>query len=231
MPPRKIRVLIVDDAVVMRRLLTEALKRDPRIEVVGTAPNGRIALQKIPQVNPDLVTLDMEMPDLDGLSTLRELRRTGHNEPILILSARDAVQDRIHGLNLGADDYLPKPFSIEELLARLRSLLRRHQTGPRQTTLAHANLHLDLLSRTLTRDGQPIELTNREHALIELFLQNPGRVLTRTLIAEKIWETSYDIETNLIDVYVRRLRAKLETDRPLIKTIRGSGYVFAKAQD
>jgi DNA-binding response OmpR family regulator len=140
-------------------------------------------------------------------------------------AARSAVADRISGLNRGADDYLPKPFSVDELLARVRSLLRRH-AGAKATVLTHRRLRLDLLARELRVEGRAVELTSREFALVELFLQNPGRVLTRTLIAEKVWEASYDLETNLIDVYVRRIRTKLEShdQPPLIRTVRGTGY-------
>jgi two-component system copper resistance phosphate regulon response regulator CusR/two-component system response regulator QseB len=144
---------------------------------------------------------------------------------VLILSARDAVQDRITGLNLGADDYLAKPFSFEELLARVRSLLRRHG-GKKATVFKHRGLKLDLLSRSVQRNGQTIDLTAREFALLELFMQNPGRVLSRTMIAEKVWDSYFDSDTNLLDVYMRRLRMKLETsaDKPWFKTLRGVGY-------
>jgi DNA-binding response OmpR family regulator len=173
----------------------------------------------------DAVILDLGLPDGDGLDVLREWRAAAFNEPVLILSARDAVQDRVNGLNLGADDYLPKPFSFEELVARVRSLLRR-QAGKKATTFEHRGLKLDLLSRSVQCQGRPIELTAREFALLELFMQNPGRVLTRTMIAEKIWDSYYDSDTNLLDVYMRRLRVKLETpaDKPWFKTIRGVGY-------
>ncbi len=135
------------------------------------------------------------------------------------------MADRIAGLNRGADDYLPKPFSVDELVARVRSLLRR-QAGTKATVLTHRGLRLDLLARELRVDGAVVELTSKEFALAELLLQNAGRVLTRTQIAERVWEASYDLETNLIDVYVRRLRAKLERPGhpPLIRTVRGTGY-------
>lgn len=173
----------------------------------------------------DVVILDLSLPDGDGLNLLREWRAAGQNEPVLILSARDAVQDRIKGLNLGADDYLAKPFSFEELLARVRSLLRR-QAGKKATFFEHRGLELDLLTRCVQCEGQTIELTAREFALLELFMQNPGRVLTRTMIAEKVWDSYYDSDTNLLDVYMRRLRIKLETspDKPWFKTLRGVGY-------
>ena len=173
----------------------------------------------------DAVILDLSLPDGDGLDLLREWRATGFDQPVLILSARDAVRDRVTGLNLGADDYLAKPFSFEELLARVRSLLRRHG-GKKATVFKHRGLKLDLLSRSVQRNGQTIELTAREFALLELFMQNPGRVLSRTMIAEKVWDSYFDADTNLLDVYMRRLRMKLETpaDKPWFKTLRGVGY-------
>ena len=173
----------------------------------------------------DAVILDLSLPDGDGLDLLREWRASAFKEPVLILSARDAVQDRIAGLNLGADDYLAKPFSFEELLARVRSLLRR-QGGEKTTIFEHRGLKLDLLARTLHCHSHAIELTAREFALLELFMQNPGRVLTRTMIAEKVWNSCYDSDTNLLDVYMRRLRIKLEksAETPWFKTLRGVGY-------
>jgi DNA-binding response OmpR family regulator len=157
----------------------------------------------------DVIILDLGLPDGDGLELLREWRRSGFNEPVLILSARDAVQDRIKGLDLGADDYLAKPFSLEELLARVRSLLRR-QSAVKDTVLEHGGLKMDLVGRSLSLNNQPLELTNREFALLETFMRNPGRTLPRTLIGEKIWESHFDVDTNLLDVYMSKLRAKLE---------------------
>jgi DNA-binding response OmpR family regulator len=135
------------------------------------------------------------------------------------------VEDRIKGLDRGADDYLPKPFSFEELLARVRSLARR-QSAVKQVVLEHRGICVDLVSHTVQMNGQPIDLTSREYALLEIFMQNPGRILTRTLISEKIWASHYDIDTNLLDVYMSRLRAKLDTvpSNPLFKTVRGVGY-------
>ncbi|HET7536861.1 MAG TPA: response regulator transcription factor, partial [Candidatus Didemnitutus sp.] len=192
--------------------------------LVASCAAARDALAESPF---DAVILDLGLPDRDGLDLLREWREASFNEPVLILSARDAVEDRIRGLNRGADDYLAKPFSLEELLARMRALLRR-QAGTKATVLTHGDIRMDLLARSVAVSGQPVELTNREFALLELFLQNRGRVLTRTLIAERIWEDSYEMQTNLIDVYVRRLRQKLGATeaRPLIRTVRGSGYQF-----
>ncbi|MDD3180202.1 MAG: response regulator transcription factor [Opitutaceae bacterium] len=173
----------------------------------------------------DVIVLDLSLPDGDGLDLLREWRKAGFNEPVLILSARDAVQDRIKGLDLGADDYLPKPFSMEELLARIRTLLRR-QAAVKETVLEHGGIRLDLIGRTVLLEGQRVDLTSREFALLEIFMQNPGRILTRTLISEKIWESHYDVDTNLLDVYMSKLRSKLDTtpERPRFKTVRGVGY-------
>jgi DNA-binding response OmpR family regulator len=173
----------------------------------------------------DAVILDLTLPDGDGIDLLREWRKSGFTEPVLILSARDTVEDRIKGLDVGADDYLPKPFSLEELLARMRSLLRRQSTV-KQTVLEHSGIRLDLLGRTVQVGGQPIDLTSREYALLEIFMQNQGRILPRTLITDKIWASSYDVDTNLLDVYMSRLRSKLETTsgKTLFKTVRGVGY-------
>lgn len=221
------KILIVEDEARVGRFIERALGEQAyTTRLVTTCAAARDALADSPY---DAIVLDLGLPDGDGFDLLREWRASGFNEPVLVLSARDAVNDRILGLNLGADDYLPKPFSIEELVARLRSLLRRQSTAPRATTLEHRGVRLDLLARVATVDGRAVDLTAREFALLELFLQNPRRVLTRTLIAEKIWDASYDLETNLIEVYVRRLRQKLDQPgaEPFIRTVRGSGYQLA----
>lgn len=223
----RMKILIVEDERKVGRFVENALREQAyTVKWVTTCQAAQDALAEWPC---DAVVLDLGLPDGDGLALLKTWRAAGFNEPVLILSARDSVEDRIQGLNLGADDYLPKPFSVDELVARVRSLLRRQQTGPRATVLQHHGVRLDLLSRVAEHDGKPVELTTREFALLELFLQNPRRVLTRTMIAEKIWDASYDLETNLIDVYVRRLRQKFDRPggEPFIKTVRGSGYQLA----
>lgn len=220
------KVLIVEDERKVARFIERAMvEQSYTARVVGT---GAEATDALAETNFDVIILDLGLPDGDGLDRLRQWRLAGFNEPVLILSARDAVNDRILGLNLGADDYLPKPFSIDELLARVRSLLRRQQ-AVKATRLRHRSIQVDLLSRVVTSHGQALELTSREYALLELFMQNPGRVLTRTMIGEKIWDAHHDLETNLIDVYVRRLRKKLEQagDGELIRTVRGTGYQLA----
>lgn len=218
------KILVVEDERKVARFVENALREQSyAVRVAASCASARDALA---EDSYDVIILDLGLPDGDGLALLSEWRECGFNEPVIILSARDALQDRVAGLNLGADDYLPKPFGMDELIARVRSLLRR-QSGVKATRLEHRGLKLDLLARTATWRGTPVELTSREFALLELFLQNPGRVLTRTLIAERVWEASYDMETNLIDVYVRRLRQKFpgETDGgALFKTVRGSGY-------
>lgn len=173
----------------------------------------------------DAAILDLGLPDGDGLNLLREWRKEASSFPVIILSARDAVEDRVHGLNYGADDYLIKPFSFEELLARLRSVLRRQDT-PTGMRREYQGIAVDLLSRKVFLNGFQVETTNREFALFELFVSNPRRVLTRTQIAEKIWDVHFEMETNLINVYVRRLRKKLEAHGldHLLQTVRGVGY-------
>ncbi|GAB3627640.1 transcriptional regulator [Pandoraea terrae] len=217
------KILIVEDQRKLGQFLKQALnERAYTATWVASCAEAREALCA---TSYDVIVLDLGLPDGDGLDLLREWRRAGFNEPVLILSARDAVEDRVSGLDVGADDYLPKPFSLEELLARMRSLLRR-QSAVKETILQHQGVKLDLLSRTVHLNGQPIDLTSREFALLEIFLQNPGRILTRTLISEKIWESHYDVDTNLLDVYMSRLRAKFEgpLGKPLFKTVRGVGY-------
>ncbi len=217
------KILVVEDQKRLGQFLKKGLSEHNY--TVAWAQNCAEARDALCETHYDGIILDLGLPDGDGLELLREWRKTGFNEPVLILSARDTVQDRIKGLDLGADDYLPKPFSLEELLARVRSLMRRQATT-KETVLEHRGIRVDLLARTVTQNGAPVEMTSREFALLEVFLQNTGRVLPRTLICEKIWESHYDVDTNLLDVYMSKLRTKLETDsaKPLFKTVRGVGY-------
>ena len=217
------KILVVEDEQRLGQFLERGLRECAyTVKWVNTS---KAALDALAESSYDVIVLDLGLPDGDGIDMLRRWRASGFNEPVLILSARDSVEDRIKGLNVGADDYLPKPFSFEELLARVRSLVRRQSTV-KQVVLEHRGIRIDLLSHTVQVNGQPLDLTSREYALLEIFLQNPGRILTRTLISEKIWASHYDVDTNLLDVYMSRLRAKLETSsaKPLFKTVRGVGY-------
>ena len=219
------KILFVEDQQRMGSFVKKSLTE--RAYTVTWVQTGAAARDALCDTSYDVIVLDLNLPDVDGLQLLQEWRKSGFNEPILILSARDAVQDRIKGLDLGADDYLAKPFSVEELHARIRSLLRR-QVSVKDTVYEHRGIKMDLLTRIVTLQGQPVDLTSREFALLEIFMQNQGRILTRTLICEKIWESHYDVDTNLLDVYMSKLRAKLEPipENPLFKTVRGVGYHF-----
>jgi two-component system copper resistance phosphate regulon response regulator CusR len=200
-------------------------------ELARTGPDGlHLALTEA----IDLLILDVMLPGLDGWQILKTLRGAGKNLPVLFLTARDQVEDRVRGLELGADDYLVKPFAFAELLARVRTLLRRGKPDEAEATQGTANvlnvadLELDLLRRRVTRAGQKIELTAKEFALLEFFMRRQGEVLPRSLIASTVWDMNFDSDTNVIEVAVRRLRAKMDeafTPR-LIRTVRGMGYVL-----
>ena len=217
------KVLVVEDQQRLGQFLERGLREATyTVRWVRTCKDALDALAESPY---DVIVLDLGLPDGDGIDMLRQWRESGFNEPVLILSARDSLEDRIKGLNIGADDYLPKPFSFEELLARVRSLVRRQSTS-KQMVLEHRGIRVDLVSHTVEVNGRPLDLTSREYALLQIFMQNAGRILTRTLISEKIWESHYDVDTNLLDVYMSRLRTKLESSpgKPLFKTVRGVGY-------
>lgn len=217
------KILVVEDHQRLGRFLTQSLTEHNY--TVDWARSCERARDLLAEANFDAVILDLGLPDGDGLELLAEWRESKFNEPVLILSARDSVQDRIKGLDLGADDYLPKPFSLEELLAHVRALLRR-QSSVKLSIMEHNGVRLDLLSHTVHVCGKPIDLTGREFALLEIFMQSPGRVLTRTYISEKIWPSNFEIDANLLDVYMSRLRGKLDilADKTLFKTVRGVGY-------
>jgi DNA-binding response OmpR family regulator len=217
------RILVVEDEQKVAQFIKRSLEEvDYSTKTVRTCAEANDALADSPY---DAVILDLGLPDGEGLAVLKAWRTHGFTEPVLILSARDAVRDRVTGLNLGADDYLAKPFSMEELLARVRSLLRR-QGDRKATVFDHRGIRLDLLAHTVTLNGRHVDLTGREFALLELFMQNQGRVLTRSLITEKIWDSHDELDANLLDVYMRRLRKKfaLSPDEPVFKTLRGVGY-------
>jgi two-component system copper resistance phosphate regulon response regulator CusR len=196
--------------------------------VADLARDGWDGLE-LAKANPyDLLILDVMLPGLDGWQVLDGLRRAGVATPVLFLSARDQIEDRVKGLELGADDYLVKPFAFAELLARVRGLLRRGRPAAETSLLTAADLEMDLLRRRVQRQGQRIELTAKEFALLELLLRRQGEVLPRSLIASQVWDMNFDSDTNVIDVAVRRLRAKVDDAYPdkLIHTVRGMGYVL-----
>ena len=217
------KVLIIEDDTRLGQFLRKGLSEHAHTtEWVRTCREANDAMV---ETKYDLLVVDLSLPDGDGIDLIREWRANGFNEPTLILSARDGIEDRIKGLDVGADDYLPKPFSLDELLARMRALLRR-QSVLKQTVLERQGIRLDLLGHTLEVNGAQVDLTGREYALLEIFMQNAGRVLTRTLISEKIWSSHYDVDTNLLDVYMSRLRTKLEgaSGELFFRTVRGVGY-------
>jgi len=195
------------------------------VDRVTTGPD---ALQSVLSAPYDLLILDVMMPGLDGWEVLRRVRAAGHEVPVLFLTARDRVEDRVKGLELGADDYLVKPFAFSELLARVRTLLRRGHAAALQTQLKVADLEVDLLKRRAVRGGQRIDLTAKEFALLELLLRRRGEVLPKSLIASQVWDMNFDSDTNVIEVAIRRLRAKIDDDfQPkLIHTARGMGYML-----
>jgi two-component system, OmpR family, response regulator len=217
------RLLVVEDEVKMAGLLKRALEEEGyAVDVTGS---GEEALWLGTENPYDAIVLDLMLPDVDGFAVCRGLRERGRWTPVLMLTARDAVQDRVAGLDAGADDYLTKPFSLAELLARLRALIRRGATE-RPSVLRVGDLSLDPAARSVARDGHAIELTSKEYALLEFFMRHPGEVLTRTRLIEHVWDFAYEGDSNVVDVYVRYLRNKV--DRPFgrdsIETVRGSGY-------
>ena len=222
------RVLIVEDQVKMTNYLKRALEEQGY--AVDVAHTGRDALDWMDVVEFDLVVLDIMLPEMDGLAVCRRLRRQGNQASILMLTARDTVDDRVMGLDAGADDYLVKPFNLKELLARLRALSRRHSAHVLKTsTLTIADLSMDTRTRVVMRSNKLIDLTAKEYAVLECLLREPNRVLTRTEIAESVW--NYDVfnQSNVVDVYIRNLRRKIDDpfDLKLIQTVRGAGYRLA----
>jgi two-component system, OmpR family, response regulator MprA len=220
------RILVVDDEPAVRDAVQRALKLENYD--VETAHDGSKALKMLAISSPDLVVLDVLMPAIDGLEVCRRLRSAGDSTPILMLTARDSVANRVEGLDAGADDYLVKPFALDELLARVRALLRRSAPDGGQQLLRFSDVTLDLATREVRRGSRPIELTRTEFLLLELFLNNPRRVLTREIILDRVWGFDFGPESNSLEVYIGYLRKKMEAagEPRLIHTIRGVGYVL-----
>ncbi len=224
------RILVVEDERKLAELIARALKADRY--AVDTAHDGKAAWQMIETYSYDLVILDLMLPGLDGAEILRRTRRRNQHVPILILTALDATDEKVRNFEAGADDYLTKPFAFAELLVRVKALMRR---GPvsRASVLRVADLELDRLSQQVRRSGRKIELTAKEYALLEYLASNPGRVFSRTMIIEHVWDQSFEGLTNIVDVYVRHLRGKVDDPFPtkLIRTVRGAGYYIGEGNE
>ena len=222
-----VRILVVDDDRAVRESLRRSLSFNGYS--VELAQDGQEALELITSDRPDAVVLDVMMPRLDGLEVCRRLRSSGDDLPILVLTARDSVSERVAGLDAGADDYLPKPFALEELLARMRALLRRTSPDDRESVaMTFADLSLDPVTREVTRGERQISLTRTEFSLLEMLIANPRRVLTRSRILEEVWGFDFPTSGNALEVYVGYLRRKTEAEGEprLIHTVRGVGYVL-----
>jgi DNA-binding response OmpR family regulator len=221
------RLLLVEDELDIQRFLKHSLaEAGYQVDAVGTAA---AAVKAAVESRYDLLVIDLGLPDEDGIRLILELRQIGAAAPVLILSARRSVDERVKGLEQGGDDYLTKPFSLAELLARLRNLLRRHSSATNMSgRLCVLDLELDLLQREVTRSGTPIRLTSQEFALLEFLCRNAGKVVTRSMILERVWGLNIEPKTNIVDVHISRLRAKVDGigHRPMICTLRGMGYVL-----
>lgn len=224
------KILVVEDDQKISAFIVKGLKESGYL--AECASNGIEALEHL-DVNPfDLIILDIMMPKMNGMEFLKEIRKRGLNVPVIILSAKRTVEEKVEGLQHGADDYIVKPFAFSELLARIQVLLRRSQPAQAvSTTLSHSGVTMDLLKREVTRDGEVIDLQPKEFALLEYFLRNPDRVLTKTMILENVYAYNFDTQTNIVDVLVHRLRNKINKDSgaKLIRTLRGVGYALKEA--
>ncbi len=218
------RILVVEDEKRIQDFLSRGLESAGY--AVDVAADGNSGIELVHRTEYDLVILDLMLPDMDGLSVLEKLRNRKTSPPVLILSARDAIDDRVKGLELGADDYLTKPFAFVELLARVRALLRRGQPTPGR--LQVGELVLDCIRRKVTRENENVELAPKEFSILEYMMRNRGRPLSRTMIVEHVWDMDYDGLTNIVDVYIRHLRSKIDDKWPakMIHTVRGIGYML-----
>src|SRR6202047_4445773 len=222
------RILVVEDEKRIADFLSRGLESGGY--TVDVAGDGATAVEMLHATEYDLIILDLGLPDMDGMAVLKKIRNRKVSPPVLILSARDAVDDRVRGLEGGADDYLVKPFAFVELLARVRVLLRRGQPTPEK--LQVGDLSLDCIRRKVSRDGENIELAPKEFSILEYLMRNRGRPLSRTMIVEHVWDMDYDGLTNIVDVYIRHLRSKIDEKWPdkMIQTVRGIGYMLDSAE-
>ena len=218
------RVLVIEDEEKMADVLKRGLEEESfEVDVAGDGVSG---LEMAKTSQPDLIILDIGLPGIDGFQVAREVRDAGIKTPVLMLTARDTTEMKVHGLDSGADDYLTKPFAFAELLARLRALQRRTQSA--DTTLQIGDLSLNLITRRASRAGVEMQLTNKEFGLLEFFMRHPDEILSREILSEKVWEETFDTLTNVIDVYINYLRNKIDRnfEPKLIQTVRGVGYRF-----
>jgi two-component system OmpR family response regulator len=224
-----VRALLIEDDRTIAEFVIRGLKEAGFI--VDHEPDGEAGLTAALEQAYDVAIVDLMLPKRDGLSIIDQLRRRGVMTPVLILSARRSVDDRVRGLQAGGDDYLTKPLAFAELLARVQALLRRASRSPEPTTLTVGDLTLDLLSRRVTRAGAPIDLRPREFTLLEYLMRNAGKVVSKTMILSHVWEYNFDPQTNIVDVLVSRLREKIDRpfEKKLLQTVRGVGYVLRAA--
>jgi two-component system OmpR family response regulator len=223
--PQSMRILVVEDDAKIASFVVKGLKESGH--VVDHCADGESALAMLLTLSFDVAVMDLMLPKLDGLSVIERIRQQGLRVPVIILSARGTVDDRVRGLQAGGDDYLTKPFAFSELLARIQALARRASALPAEVTrLAVGDLAMNLLTREVTRGGRSIELQPREYALLEYLMRHAGRTVTKTMVLERVWDYSFDPQTNVVDVLVHRLRSKVDPDHTLIHTLRGIGYVL-----
>jgi heavy metal response regulator len=220
------KILLVEDDKGIARFLKKGLSENGFL--VDWVSDGEEGLRSVFQNSYDLIILDILLPKMDGLEMLKELRKRANQTPVVFLTAKDSESDIVHGLNLGADDYLTKPFSFNELLARVHALLRRGKRGDPPSTLQVANLTLEVEGHRVLRGKEKIDLTPKEYALLEFFMRRPGQIITRTMITEKVWDYHFDTSTNIVEVHVSHLRNKIDRsfEPKLLHTVKGVGYVL-----
>lgn len=225
------RILIIEDEKKVAQFLKKGFQAESfSVDIATDGVQGSSFARSGPY---DAIILDVMLPKKDGITVLKELRESRVDSPVLMLTVKSDLEDRVKGLNLGADDYVAKPFSFSEVLARVRALIRRRSTGLQASQLTIADLRMDLLTRHVERGGTAIDLTNKEFELLEYLLRNKGRVLSRIILTEHIWDINFDSETNIVDVVINRLRRKIDDAYPtkLIHTVRGVGYVLKESSD